>query len=247
MEETTDSLFGGALTCRQHGRGYRFSLDAVVVARWTEIRGERCVLDLGCGNGIIGLILCRLHPHLHLTGIELQHSLAGLARRNIRDNGLQQRFRILEGDLLHIRDLVPAESFDMVVSNPPYGRPPQGRVSRNREKAQARHELCGRLEDFCRAAAWSLKNRGRMVVVYPAGRLVRLMAALAREHLVVKRLQPVYSYPEDSRARLVLAEAVKNGGDELVVLKPFYVYSSKNGPYSEEMAACYRLGPEAVS
>jgi len=131
------------------------------------------------------------------------------------------------------------ESYDLVISNPPYRRPGSGRINRENECALARHELAANLNAVVLAAAFCVKNRGHLVCIYPADRLATLISVMYEHRLVPKRLQPVYSYPEDDRARLVLVDAVKNGGEGLQLLPPMYIYAYPNGPYSREMEQLY--------
>jgi len=237
---TDDALFDGRLVCRQHRDGYRFSVDSVLVAHFCRPQQKDRVLDIGCGCGVIDLILCHRYPELQVTGLELQPALAKLARANAAANDFQHRFQVREGDLRQIRALMQPESFDLVVSNPPYRRPGSGRINRDDECAIARHELTADLASVVRAAAFCVRNRGMVVCIYPADRLATLVAALQAHRLVPKRLQPVYSYPEDDRARLVMVEAVKNGGEGLQLLAPFYIYQYPDGPYSPAMAKLYQ-------
>ena len=72
MPLTDDTLFNGRLVCRQHRNGYRFSLDAVLLAHFCQPASRDKVLDLGCGCGVIGLVLCYRHPEVQVTGLELQ-------------------------------------------------------------------------------------------------------------------------------------------------------------------------------
>jgi len=240
MVLTDDTFFSGGLICRQHKNGYRFSVDAVLVAHFCRPPTSGRVLDVGCGCGIIGLILCYRHPQLQVTGLEVQPGLAELTRSNISANTLQQRFRVVEGDLCEIRDFMQPESFDLVVSNPPYRRLGSGRINRENESAIARHELTADLCFVISAAAFCVKNRGQVVCIYPADRLATLFAVMQEQRLVPKRLQPVYSYPGDNRARLVMVEAVKNGGEGVQLLSPFYIYACSDGPYSTEMEKLYQ-------
>ena len=197
------------------------------------------VLDLGCGCGVIGLILAHRWPELQLTGLELQPALARLTRENIAANTFAERFEVVEADLCRINDHIRPETFDLVVSNPPYRRTGSGRINPQDESAIARHELTADMNAVIRAAAFAVKNRGAVACIYPADRLATLTAAMMAQRLVPKRLQPVYSYPEDSRARLIMLEAVKNGGEGLELLPPLYIYQCKNGDYSPEMSAMY--------
>lgn len=236
---TEDSLFQGRLVCRQHADGYRFSVDAVLAAHFCRPGSGATVLDLGAGCGVIALILAHRHAHVRVTGIELQPGLAALAAENIRRNAMQDRVRIVEGDARQIGRVLAPESFDLVVCNPPYRGLGSGRASSAGEAAIARHELRATLADMVRAAAFCVRNRGGVVFVYPAARMATLLYRLQERNLVPKRLQPVYSYPEDRCGRLVLVEAVKNGGEELRLLPPLFVYARKNGPYSREMQEMY--------
>ncbi len=236
---TEDTLYGGRLVCRQYKQGYRFSIDAVLAAHFCRPGRTDRILDLGAGSGIIGLILAFRHPAVSVTGLEFQPDLARLARDNADRNNLGRRLTIIEGDLRDNSGLLPAESFDLVVGNPPYRRPGQGRVSPDDQRARARHEIDATLDDVVRAAALSVKNRGPVVFVYPAARTAALFASLKNRGLEPKRLQPVYSYPGDRQARLILVEALKNGGEGLQIMAPFFIYTEKNGHYSAEMQKLY--------
>ncbi len=235
-----DTLFDGRLICRQHQHGYRFSVDAVLVAHFCRPASQGRILDLGCGCGVIGLILAHRRSKLKITGLELQPALAELTRTNIAANNFQERFRVVQADLCRIEDHCKAETFDLVVSNPPYRKTGTGRINPEDECAIARHELRADMEAVVRAAAFAVKNRGTVVCIYPADRLASLIAAMLQKRLVPKRLQPVYSYPEDNRAKLILVEAVKNGGEGMELLPPLYIYQSQNGSYSPEMNEMYK-------
>ncbi len=236
---TGDSLFRGRLICRQYADGYRFSVDAVLAAHFCRPAEGATVLDLGAGCGVIGLILAHRYPRVRVTGLELQPDLVALAADNIGLNHMQDRVRIEEGDARIIGRFLAPESFDLVVCNPPYRGRGSGRASRAGEAAIARHELRATLADMVAAAAFCVRNRGAVVFVYPASRMATLLYRLQERNLAPKRLRPVYSYPEDRRGRLVLVEAVKNGGEELDLLPPLYIYERKNGPYSREMQEMY--------
>lgn len=236
---TRDTLFNGRLICSQFKRGYRFSADAVLAAHFCRPGPEDLILDLGCGSGVIGLILAFRHHGARVIGLEVQQELARLAEENIRTNGLASRASVIHGSLRDISTLVAPESFDLVVSNPPFRQPGRGRVSPTDQRARARHEIDASLAEVVRAAAFAVKNRGRAVFVYPAVRSMALTTALKDARLEPKRLQPVYSYPGIPEATLVLVEAMKNGGEEVQLLAPFYMYARQNGPYSEAMQTLY--------
>jgi tRNA1Val (adenine37-N6)-methyltransferase len=238
-EYTDDSLFGGRIRCLQHNSGYRFSLDAVL-AHFIAVQPGEKILDLGCGSGIVALILAYRWPACQLSGLEIQPALVKLARENVVQNKWQERIEIVQGDLRRIEKCVSAGRFDRVVSNPPYRKAGTGRMNNGEEQLVARHEAMADAAAVVRAAVWALKYRGRAAFIYPAARGAVILYELKKQGLEPKRLQPVYSYP-GSPATLLLIEAVKGGGEELAILPPFYVYREKQGEYSPEMAACYRV------
>ena len=237
---TDDTLFSGALICRQHRDGYRFSVDAVLAAHFAVPKPGQRVLDLGCGCGVIGLILAHRQPQIAVSSLEMQADLAALAEENGNINGFGDRFQVIRGDVRTIVRLLAPESFDLVICNPPYRKKDSGRINQGDQAALARHELSGEIVDFVHAAAFAVKNRGKVVFVYPARRSNTLLAALHEQRLTPKRLQPVYSYPGAESASLVLVEAVKNGGEQVEILAPFYIYERRNGSYSPAMLALYQ-------
>lgn len=235
---SNDTLFNGRLACCQHEEGYRFSVDAVLLAHFVRPRPKDCMLDLGAGCGVISLILAHRHAAVSLAALEIQADLLALLRHNISINHLDSRLVALAGDARHIGACLQPESFDVVVCNPPYGKADAGRKSLGRQRLLARHEVAGTLSDFIGAAAFAVKNRGRVAFVLPAGRLAALTSAMQQVRLVVKRLQVVHSYP-GGVGRLVLVEAMKNGGEGLQILPPFFIYTAVDGDYTAEMAAMY--------
>jgi tRNA1Val (adenine37-N6)-methyltransferase len=175
---------------------------------------------------------------VHLTCLELQKNLIALIHKNIELNGFEQRLAVLEGDLVQLKTLLPAESFDRVVCNPPYGKLGAGRKNSGSEQAVARHELRATLADVVDASFFALKNKGRAAFIYPASRAAILLTELKGRGLEPKRLRIVYSYPA-SVAKLVLVEAMKGGGEELEIAPPFFIYEEPGGDYTKEMRQCY--------
>jgi tRNA1Val (adenine37-N6)-methyltransferase len=236
-DESLDPLFHGKLLFIQKQNGYRFSMDAVILAKLTIAgKGDR-VLDLGAGCGVIPLILSLDSRCGPLVGVEVQPDLVELARRNVLLNDRQESISILHMNLKDIKEHLEAGSFDVVVSNPPFGTPGTGRISPRPQRAVARHEIEASLEDVLEAAFYALKTGGRLFVIYPASRLVRLICGLKKRSLEPKTLRMVHAR-EGSEAQLAVIHAAKGGGEELTVLKPLYVYNV-SGEYTAEMEDIY--------
>jgi tRNA1Val (adenine37-N6)-methyltransferase len=236
-----DTLFDGQLICRQKRLGYRFSIDAVLLAHYPGIRKNEKILDLGTGCGVIGLITCYRHQDrgIEITGLENQPDLVALARSNSVENGFDQIFTILEGDIAAIRSLIKPESHTLVISNPPFYAAGTGRLSLNPEAMAARHQGGDGLAMFVEAAAFSVCNRGRVVFIYPAERFVEIINSFSSRRLSPKSVQFIYSYPESLKASLVIIEAVKNGGTGTKVRPPCYVYEKRGGDYSPALHSMF--------
>lgn len=235
---TSESLFDGRLTCRQHLRGYRFSQDPVLLAHFFKPSPHEHILDLGSGCGIIALILAYRWAEVSIAALELQPALAALARGNVELNGFSGRVRVVEGDLKKIERLLPVASFDRVVCNPPYRPAGAARPNPDPEQAIARHEIMAGLEDVVKAVGWLLAEGGRADFVYPAERATELQDALKANGCAPVRRQEIHSYPDGS-CRLVLVEAVKGGSSGLEIMPPFYVQTGPEGGYTPEMAGLY--------
>lgn len=241
MDETLDDLPFGDLKLLQARTGYRYSLDPILLARFVRPRG-RSVFDLGTGSGILPLVLARISAAEELVGIELQESLAERAERNVRMNGLDGRVRVCRGDIRSVGHMFPAGGADLVVSNPPYRQPEHGRIAPDDERAAARHELAGGLDDFVAAARWLLKFGGDFACIYLAERLTGLLGSMSAAGLEPKRMRLVYPYRE-VEARLVMVEARKGGRPGLSVEPPLIIYRRRGErrEYTDEILKMYEL------
>lgn len=234
-DETLDALFSGALKLFQSRNGYRVSLDALLLAHFVTVKRRERVIDLGTGNGVIPLILARLHDDIAIAGVEIQPAMVARAEKNIRLNQLVKQIRIYARDVRAIETIAPAASFDVAVCNPPYRLASSGRNSPNDEKRIARHECCGALGDFLSAAGFVLRAKGRVALVYLADRAVELFAAMHAARLEPKRLRMVHSFI-GAEASLVLVEGIKDGRKGVKILPPLIVYGDDK-EYSAEVAA----------
>jgi tRNA1Val (adenine37-N6)-methyltransferase len=234
-DETLDSFFFGTLHVLQKKKGYRFSIDAILLSRFICLRRDENAIDLGTGCAILPLLLSRSTKARSLVGIEIQKELADLARRNVELNRMKDRITILHRDFKRLRGVFPPGSFHVVFSNPPYRKHLTGRINPSFEKAIARHEIKGTLKDLIRAAAYLLPTKGRCYLIYPASRAIDLLAALRHHRLEPKLLQLVHPRKAEA-ARFILVESVKDGGVELKIKEPLILAepSPPSFPKSEE-------------
>lgn len=244
QEFTQDSLYDGELTCLQYRVGYRFSVDALLAAHYKIPKKGARVLDLGAGSGIISLILSYRFKDrgIQVVGLERQVELAAMAQKSISENGYTDMCSLEQGDLRNIADIFEPESFDQIVSNPPFFPLGRGRTSTNEQAYQARHHVAGGLGDFLSATSRVLKNKGHAIFIYPADHLAEFIHYARKNRLEPKRMQAIYNYPEgENEARLFVIDCQKNGGLGMKVERPFYIYAEKNGAYSSKMLSLYEV------
>lgn len=239
-DETLESLLLNQGFILQKRHGYRFSIDAILLAYLAALRRARLrspgrfgYMDLGCGCGIVPILLARRDPRLRGYGVEIQESLADLAERNMRLHGLEDRIRILHEDLKNLPKSFASGSFDWMTCNPPYRSLAAGRVNPDPQKALARHEIAASLAEICAVMAYLLKAGGKAFLIYPAARSVELLSRMRQNALEPKYLRLVYPRVGE-RAKWVLVEGVCRGKESLSVDAPLYV-EEETGGYTEEV------------
>jgi tRNA1Val (adenine37-N6)-methyltransferase len=233
--KTLDSMFGGRIKVVQDAAGYRFSIDAVVLAHHIRPKPTDTVLDLGTGCGIIPLILAYRESSANIIGVEIQKELAEMADKNVRLNNMDDLITIYHKDLKELKGALPAGSIDIVCSNPPYRKTGSGRVNPNSQRAIARHEIKTRLHDILETSAFFLKKVGRIIIIYPAERLTDLLYGMREFGLEPKLLRVVYS-SVDSEAKLVILEGRKGGRPGMKIQHPLIIYN-RDGSYTGEVRA----------
>jgi tRNA1Val (adenine37-N6)-methyltransferase len=237
QDETLDHLLPGNIKILQKKKGYRFSIDSILLAHFVRLQEGQKVLDLGTGSGIIPIILATKVKTTEIWGVEIQEELADIAKRNIAMNNLQGCVHIVKGDARNLPDRIGSERFDIVLTNPPYRKIRSGRINPLREKAIARHEIKGSLTDMAKIAFRLLRPKASFYLVYPAVRAADLITYVRESHLEPKRLRLVHPNREKG-AQLILVEASKGGGPGVEIHPPLFIHDL-NGQYSEEMRSIY--------
>lgn len=230
---TRDTFFNGKVTVKQERVGYRFSIDAVILAHRIRPKPGERVVDLGTGCGIVPLIVTYRHPATHMFGIEIQKELADIADVNVRDNGMQETVRIFHRDMRTIRPAMFQGPVDIVVSNPPFRKTASGRINPNQQRAVARHEIRVTLLSVVKAASDILRTGGLFVLVYTSERLPELVQHMRSCRIEPKNVRFIHSR-KDSESKLMMMEGIKQGRPGLKVGPPIIVYG-EDGTYTEEV------------
>jgi tRNA1Val (adenine37-N6)-methyltransferase len=239
MEDfTTDTFFNGRIRVKQYRYGYRFSIDAVLLAYHARLRYGDRVVDLGTGCCIIPLILVYRYPGIKVYGVEIQEELAHLAAFNVQDNRMDNRISVLCEDLKTLNPEITSGPVDVVVSNPPYRRAQSGRVNPDQQRAIARHEIKVTLYDIVETSRRLLHTAGRFITIYPAERTTDILMQMRSTRIEPKFLRMIHSRPSTD-AKLVLVEGIKGGQPGTKIAPPLTIYQ-EDGSYTDEVKKMFR-------
>lgn len=232
QEITLDCLRRFGLTIAQPLQGYRFSLDALLLADFVSCSDSVRIMDLGTGSGIIPLILCRRFVAATAVGIDSNGAMSELARENTLRNGLAGRIEIVPHDILDVKTLFPVSSFDGVTANPPFRTPESGRISPRAGRDTARHESTTGIAGFLSAAKYLVKPAGRIWFIYHPDRLAEFIHQASILNLSLLRLRMVHG-AITSPAKIFLAELAKARKGATTVLPPLVIHD-EDGSYTPE-------------
>jgi len=232
-DETLDSFYTGRILVLQKKKGYRFSVDAPLLADFIQTRAGDEILELGTGTGIIPLLLS-IKPFRHLTAVEIQESLADLARRNVRINHLEKKITVIHEDL---RRFQPGKKFDVIFSNPPYIRKGEGHLSSSEERSIAKHELKCDIFDIMERTGELLAKKGRAYFIFQTKRKKEWLRAAERNGLRIEFIRFVHPRKE-SPPNLFLASC-NFSSERKTILSPFILYDEE-GNYTPEANEMFR-------
>ena len=238
-EERVDDLGINNYKIIQNTDGFCFGIDSVLLSEFAkDIKRNSEVVDLGTGTGILGFLLLAKTNIKNVIGIEVQSEVADMATRSIALNKIENKFKIINCNIKDILSYLNPESYDVVVTNPPYKKLNTGGKNENEKKLISRHEVLADVFDFIEAAKKILKNNGCLYMVHRPERLCDIISGLRKNNIEPKLIRFVYSKETSNEAKLVLIKAVKNGGQFLKVEKPLFIYN-EDGSYTEEIKKIY--------
>jgi tRNA1Val (adenine37-N6)-methyltransferase len=235
--ERLDDLQRNGYRIIQDPDKFCFGMDAVLLSGFASAPDGGRVLDLGTGTGIIPILMAAKTGAKELVGLEIQPESAEMANRSVILNDLEEKVKIVEGDIKEAGELFEAASFDVVTSNPPYMIGGHGLQNPDGPKAIARHEVLCDLEDVVKAAARCLKPGGKFYMVHRPFRLAEIMVVMNRYKLEPKRMRLVYPFI-DKEPSMVLIEGARGGKSRITVEPPLIIYESQH-KYTKEIYDIY--------
>ena len=222
----------------QNKTGFCFGIDSVLLSDFAkEIKENARVLDLGTGTGIISILLCHKTKLREIIGVKIKKEVYDMAQKSIKINKLENKFKILNEDVLNLENIIEKNSIDAIVTNPPYEKKNAGIKNCDKKQIISRHETTATLDDFIRISKTLLKDKGEFYMVHKPHRLVDILYIMRKYKIEPKLLRLVYSNYE-KEPKLVLVKGIKNGNSFLKVQNNLYIYD-KNGNYTDEINRIY--------
>lgn len=236
--ERIDDLEFKNLKVIQNKNGFCFGMDAVLLSDFAKnIKRNATVLDLGTGTGIIPILLCGKTELKKVVGVEIQEEVAKMAKKSILLNNLENKFEILNCNIKELNKIYENQTFDVIVTNPPYKKQDSGIINENEKKLISRHEITANLEDFIKISKYLLKDKGELYMVHRPERLVDIFELMRKYKIEPKELKMVCPN-KNKEPNLVLIKGVKNAKPFLKVEKNLYVYDTENN-YTKEILEIY--------
>lgn len=225
----------------QNKKGFCFGIDSILLSDFAkEIKPNTKVLDLGTGTGIIATLLCKKTELKEIIGVEIQKEVYEMAQKSIQLNQLENKFKIINEDILNLNKIFEKNIFDAIVTNPPYKKKDTGIKNEEEKKIISRHETTANLEDFIKISKDLLKDKGEFYMVHRTDRLVDILSIMRAYKIEPKIMRLVYSN-KNSEPKLVLIKGVKNAKPFLKVEKNLYI-CNEEGKYTEEILKIYHKG-----
>lgn len=216
-----------------------FGMDAVLLSSFAAPYAKGKVMDFGTGTGIIPILLTAKSHADHIDALEIQADSADMAQRSVQLNGLEDKIRIITGDLKNASLITGRSVYDCITTNPPYMNNNHGLKNPDMPKAIARHEVLCSLDDVVREGAAILKPGGHFIMVHRPFRLIEIITTLKKYKLEPKHMRFVHPY-RDKEPNMILIDAVRGGNSMVKIDPPLVIYSSP-GEYTKEVLSIYNM------
>lgn len=226
--ERLDDLEYNGLRVIQSADGYCFTSDSVFLANLSGVkRGDR-VVEIGCGCGVVSLLIAAKFSPEKVFGVEIQHRLAEMAKRSVELNGLTDKIEIVCAPAQGVHKEI-GHTFDVVVANPPYEEAEKKAEYTEKEICKTEAKLTA--VEAVECGKKLLRYGGKFIMINRVRRLIDVLTAMREKGIEPKKLyliQPKASLPIDT----FIVEGKKGAKPSLLVPKPLVIYE-ENGEMTD--------------
>lgn len=213
---------------------FNFSLDSVLLPNFVTLnKNIKQILDIGCGNAPIPLILST-KTNASIVGVEIQKEVYEMACESIKINSKQNQIKIINDDINNFYKIEETDKYDVITCNPPFFKYIESsNVNKSDYKTIARHEIKLNLSQLFTISKKLLKNNGVIALVHRPERFVEIIEEMKKNNIEPKKVQFVYP-KKNAETNIMLIEGSKNGKPGLKILPPIYSHED-NGEYTKEI------------
>ncbi|MGE5456105.1 MAG: tRNA1(Val) (adenine(37)-N6)-methyltransferase [Ignavibacteriales bacterium] len=233
--EVKNYLYGyDKLGIIQDTKMFVVSIDSLLLPNFITInKNTKKILDIGCGNAPIPLILST-KTDAAIIGVEIQENVYKLACKSVKTNNLEDKIKIINADINQLAKEWETDCFDIITCNPPFFKVNEkSNFNDSDYKTIARHEVMLNLDQICKISKKLLKNNGIIGLVHRPERLIDIIDCMRKNNLEPKRIQ--FIYPKKGKeSNILLIEGRKNGKPGIKILDPIYL-NEDNGKYTEQV------------
>jgi len=218
----------------QNANMFNFSLDSVLLPNFVTInKNIKNILDIGCGNAVIPLILST-KTSASILGVEIQKDVYNLAKKSVELNNLSDQINIINEDINIIAKDLKTETFDIITCNPPFFKiEKDSHLNKSDYKTIARHELTLNITQLIEISRKLLKNKGVLAIVHRPERMIEIIDVMKKNGIEPKKIQLIYP-GKNKDANILLIEGTKNGNKGLKILPSIFSHE-ENGDYTDQV------------
>jgi len=217
---------------------FKFGTDSVLLANYVKVKNNDKIIDLGSGSGVIPLLLAYKNKPKKVYGLELQTPLVNMSKRSVALNSLEDKIKIIEGNIQNVMDFFEDNEFDTVVTNPPYRPVNNGKVTENKYKAIARHEIEIDIEKIIRNTARLLRAGGSFYLVHLTKRMPQIIFSLKENNIEPKEMRLIQARNNRAPDRFLL-RATMDGNPGFKVENNIVEFKDKTDEYTDEIKKIY--------
>ena len=241
MNRTVDNILKGKISIIQLKHGFRFGFDAVFLAAFVNgflqkyKKKDVLLADIGSGVGTISLIIAYKNEQIKLTAIENNNQYLELAKENILNNNLKNQIKLLNSDIFKINKTL-VNTFDIVVSNPPFYKEYK---NRSKNKLENYAKVMKNLEQWINSSVNLLNSKGIIFLIITS-EILDLVLHHLRKTTGSFKIFPFWPNYKKSSKRIILV-ARKGGASSTELMSGLKLYN-KNGLMTKKAKMISEVG-----
>ena len=204
-----------------HGNpGLKISTEACILGAWAHSFAHGKILDIGTGCGLIACMLAQSNPDVNIDAIEIHQEVATLALDNINNSPFNNQIQVISSD---IRALSTNNSYDFIISNPPFFSNHLPATLQDKQIAIHDDEL--NFVDLIASIKKLLKPGGKFAVIYPKEVMDKFENEMGKTGLYVHQFLSIFPNPKSKLLRVICLGSTNK---QEIAIENLYIKDEKN-------------------